>query len=94
MFEKFISQTNSGVSALDQPGNIDRNERLWTVFDYPKHGFKCREWIVGDFGSCCADSSQNARLAGVWHADESNVGEQLQIQPYSSNLAFTTSLSE
>src|SRR5678815_2490763 len=69
------------VSALDQPGNVGDHERLIVIVgDDSEIRLEGGKGIVGDLGSCRRDARDQGGLSGVRKANQSDIGEKLQLQ--------------
>ena len=79
--QEFVAEALSLVRAFDQAGNVGDDERgLVVERDHAQVRREGRERIVGDLGPCVRDDRKEGGLAGVGHADQADVGDQLQLQ--------------
>ncbi len=91
--EESVAEARAVLGAFDEAGDVgDDDSAVAFEFDDAKLRFERGEGIVGDLGPGGGDRSQQRALAGVGHADEADVGDQLQFQPQSAFLAFGAGL--
>src|SRR5262245_5996726 len=69
------------VSALDQTGNVGDHERLVVIVgDDSEIRLEGGKRVVGDLGPCRGDARDQGGLSGVRKANQSYIGEKLQLQ--------------
>jgi hypothetical protein len=80
-----VAKPRSGTGALDQPGDVGDRRSTLIVAEVEDAEVRLErgEGIVGDLGFGGRDGGEDGRLAGIGQADESDVGDQpeLQAQP-------------
>ncbi len=78
--EELVAQSVTGVCPLDQTGNIGHDEILVFRDHGSQVGVLGRERIVGDLGMCAGDAGQQGGFARVGQSDQTDVGDDLQLQ--------------
>ena len=63
------------------------NERSAVDLHEAQVGMLGGEGIGGDLGPGAGEAAEQRALAGVGHADQADVGDQLQFQPHGADLA-------
>jgi hypothetical protein len=81
MAEEAVADAHALMRALDQARNVGDDEFARVDTGDAEAGMQRREGIVGDLGLRGRHRSEEGRLAGVRHADDARVGDQLQAQP-------------
>jgi hypothetical protein len=88
--EERVAQPGAAARTLDQPRDV-RDRRATLVVFREVHDAQVRlerrERIVGDLGTGGGERGEERRLAGVWQADEADVGDQPKLQPQPALLA-------
>ena len=92
MAEEAVANAGAFGGALDQAGNVGEHEFAALVANDPELGAERGERVIADLGTCVADRVEERRLAGVWQADEADVGEQFEAQPDPGLLTGLASL--
>src|SRR5208283_4727303 len=87
--EELVPQAGAGVGPFDQPGDVGHDERAIRVNLYEaKVGMLGGERVGGDLRPGAGKAAEQRALAGVGHADQADVGDQLQLQPHGTDLAW------
>src|SRR5712691_11988902 len=83
------------VRAFDEAGNVSDDEGLIVIrTDDAEVGDERGEGIVSDLRLRRADDRDQRRLPGVWQADDSDIGDQLQLDEQFALFAGITGLRE
>ena len=88
--QELVAQALPLVGALDQPGHVrDDREPLSVGIerDHAEVRADRRERVGPDFGPGLGERRQQRRLAGVWRADQADVGDELQLELHPALLA-------
>src|SRR4051812_14724629 len=88
MTEEAVADPCSLVRAFDQPGNIGEHELAALVAYDAEVWMQRGERILGDLRLGGGDERKQRRLAGVGQADDADIGDQLQPEPYPPLLAL------
>ena len=78
--QEFEPQPDPFMRTLQQSRNVDHHDRMMVNFCHPQGGLDRGERIVCHLWPCRADPAQQGRFARVGHADDPNVGDQLELQ--------------
>ena len=78
--QEVVAETAAVARTLDQPGHVGDGERRVAGRDHPEVGDQGRERVVGDLGPGPRDRRDQARLAGAREADETDVGDDLELE--------------
>ncbi len=85
--QELVAQPAARVRALDQAGDVGQHEIAVIDHHHAQVGTQGGEGIVGDLGLGAADHRQQGGFAGVGHADDAHVGDQLELQAQPQFLA-------
>src|SRR5579862_1842552 len=84
------------VRAFNQSGYVGDDEGFFIGHFAHGHdsevGLEGSERVVGDFGASGGDARDERGLAGVWEADEANIGEQFEFEAVGALLAGAAQL--
>jgi hypothetical protein len=80
MPQKIVSETNTGMCAFDQPGNIGDDKDLVADLHNAKVRAQGRKRIIGDLWACRADGRQEGGFSGIGEADQPYIGDQLELK--------------
>ena len=83
------------VRSFDEAGDVGDDERLIVIRAHDAQvGDQRRERIVRNLRLGRADDRDQRRLAGVWQADDSDIGDQLQLDEKLALFARVARLGE
>ena len=86
--QKLVAKADAIVSPFDQAGNVGHDELLTVAdSDHAKVWILRGERVVGDFRRGASHPAEQRRLAGVWLTHQTDVGDQLQVEPDRAFLA-------
>ena len=95
MAQEVVAQACALAGALDNAGDVGHNEADTLVHIYHAQiGIEGGEVIVGDLGMGLADHAQERGLAHVGEANQTHVGQELQLQKHVQTLAGQARLGE
>ena len=80
MTQKAVAQTDTFMRAFDKTGKIGQHEIGLVHFHHAQLRFQGGEGIVGDLGPRRRHARQESGLAGIGHADQAGIGDQLQLE--------------
>ena len=92
--KEIVPQPGAFRSALNQPGNIRRNEALFIVAHNAQIGRKGCEVVIGDLGLCRRNLGKKGTLAHVREADEADVCNDLHLEDHRVRLGELPFLRE
>src|SRR5579885_1107264 len=84
----------SGARSFNQPGNVGHHVtvlvgRLAGSHD-PQVWFQSGKWIIGDLGTRCRDARDQSRFSRIGITDQTDIGQQLQLQPIGALFSWTS----
>ena len=86
--EKAMAESVAGVRALDETRNVGQHEAPLVVEPHDSQmRIQGRERIVGHLRARCREAPHEGRLADIGVADETGVGQELELQPQRPSLA-------
>ena len=93
--EELMAEAMPLVRSFDEAGDVGDDERLIVIRAHDAQvGDQRRERIVRNLRLGRADDRDQRRLAGVWQADDSDVGDQLQLDEKLALFAHVARLGE
>ncbi len=81
MAQELMAQAGTFGGPFDQARHIGDHKAL--VFAHAHHaeiGVKCGEWVVGNLRARVGDRRDQRRLAGVGHAQQTDIGQHAQLE--------------
>jgi len=78
--QELVAQAAARMRALDQPGDVGQDKIVVVDHDHAQHRHQCRKRVVGDLGLGRANYREQGGLAGVGHADDAGIGDELELQ--------------
>jgi hypothetical protein len=78
--QEAVAQASARARALDQAGDVGDHHDSFAELERAEIRFERRERIRGDLGARPSQGREQRGLAGVGQADESDVGQQLELQ--------------
>ena len=81
MAKEPVAEAGALMRALDQSGNVGDHEFTLVHTDDTQIGMKRGEGVIGDFRPRRRHRGKESGLAGIRHAEQSGIGDQLQPQP-------------
>src|SRR5206468_4532220 len=79
--EELKAQAAALVRSLDDSRDVGGNERAIVAELHDSEiGTQGREWILGDLGTGRGNNRQQRRLPSVWLPDETDVGDELELE--------------
>ena len=83
VLEELMSEPRAIAGALDESGDVRHHERGVPAEPHDAQvGDQCREGVVGDARSGGADGGDEGALAGIGEAEQTDIGEQLQLETH------------
>ena len=76
------------VRAFDQPGNVGHHERPILETHHAQIRFQGREGVIGDLRPRRRNPRYQSRFAGVREADQTHIGQELQLEPQPEIVAW------
>jgi len=90
-----VSQAGPSARPLDEPGDVGYDKTGGLVEGHHSQiGLQGGEGIVGNLGAGGADGRQQGGFAGVGHAHDAHVGDELQLQVQPALLARLAPLGD
>ena len=89
-----MPQADAAVRALQQAGNLHHHEVLPPVSNHAQHRLYGGEGVVGNLGLGGGAPGDQRGLAGVGLGQQTDVGQQLQLQPEHRVVALLAGLGE
>src|SRR6266478_6010971 len=82
MAQELVSQSGASMGALDETGDVGDHEGMRLVdSSNAQVRSQRRERIVSDLRTRGRNAGNERRLADVGEADQTHIGQQLQLQP-------------
>ena len=78
--QEVVAETGALRGALDQPGDVGDDQLAVVGLDGAEDRLERRERVVGDLRLGAGEAGDERGLAGVGHADQADVGEELEPQ--------------
>src|SRR5438045_1355062 len=94
--QELRAQACALASALDQSGNVSDDEAdlvgSLSHYNHAKVRLQSCERVISNLRTCGRDARNQSALAGVRETHQTDIGEQLQLQPKGALLAGETRL--
>ena len=81
MAKEPVAKAGALMRTFDQPGNVGHHEFTFIHADHTQIGMKRGERVIGDFRPRRRHRGKESGFAGIRHAEQSGIGDQLQPQP-------------